>query len=142
MKRTTSGRPTALPEKRMIKTNCDFIRFYKYLGSSWTIFILFKLEREPKTFNQLLAELERRINPFLLSLRLKQAISFNIIEKFIYQGKIMYRITPLGNKVLESLIHSRNMLKEEKCNIPQECMEHCRCIRINNNGMDNWCVQQ
>lgn len=83
------------------KRKCTVHKAMDLLGQKWTILILHHLCTDKRGFNELLTGIEG-INPRALSLRLKEMIDHDLIEKTSspeIKNHVYYSLTPRGQEL-------------------------------------------
>jgi DNA-binding HxlR family transcriptional regulator len=90
----------------------DALQLHHFLGKKWAIGILYILEKDTTSYNQLFNILRHRISPTLLSLRLKELIHFGFIQQNTDHQKITYTITKNGNEFLRFLHQLENWARK------------------------------
>ncbi|TQD25090.1 helix-turn-helix domain-containing protein [Methanolobus vulcani] len=91
-------------KKKCNETNKqNLILIFKFMGKKWTLPILGEFYyRRPLRFTELRNEL--KMNPKLLSTRLKEMESYGILERKAYKElppRVEYSLTPKGVELLE-----------------------------------------
>jgi DNA-binding HxlR family transcriptional regulator len=74
------------------------------ISQKWTLYIIRELNNGSKYFNEILNSLNWGLTPKILSLRLKQLIQENIINKEIIEGsppRVRYSLTKRGKEFIE-----------------------------------------
>lgn len=107
---------------------CDIIKIYSFLGKEWTIILLHNINDEPLSFNNIQRMFHKKINPTLLSLRLKDFVKFKILVKKTVNGKLCYSITPEGLKLKKLLHDIKDWAIQCEYSVPNECLKgECIC---------------
>ncbi len=86
--------------------SCNVHKALDLIGSKWTLLIIHQLCSKKRGFNELLHSIEG-INPRVLSLRLKDLVSENLVIKTVYSAsppQVEYSLTPEG-AALKSIIN-------------------------------------
>lgn len=110
---------------------CELMDVYVILGKKWTIPLLHNITDEPISFNELKKISNNLISPILLSTRLKELVKFNIIQRKIIKGKVIYVLTEEG-KGLKRLMHKlKKWAITSKYKLPKDCnVKQCYCDRV------------
>src|SRR3990172_9357681 len=102
---------------------CSLIELYTFLGRKWSYMLFSSIDSSPVSFNELQALSDKRLNPTLISSRLKKMVHLGIIERKTVNGRVVYAATPKGLK-LKEVLHA---VKEwSQGTIPEHCRE-MRC---------------
>jgi DNA-binding HxlR family transcriptional regulator len=102
----------------MENIRCDVLKLLQLLGKKWSIQILYMIDK-PISYNEIKANCENKINPTLLSSRLKSFIKLNLIERKIISEKVIYIITLSGTR-LKNIISQdlKNWAIESNLKVP------------------------
>jgi DNA-binding HxlR family transcriptional regulator len=80
----------------MNKEKCDIMDLFVVFGKKWTIPIFYWVTETPISYNRLRAKCDNKVNPTLLSSRLKSLAKLKLIERKSINGRIVYVITSVG----------------------------------------------
>ncbi|PLW79312.1 hypothetical protein C0585_08535 [Candidatus Woesearchaeota archaeon] len=96
--------------------NCEIKELYSFLGKKWSIKLI-RIIQTPKTYNELEKYFNKKINPTLLSKRLKDMINLKLAKK----EDDKYVITSEGIKFLDITKMIVDWAHDTKYEIPSEC---------------------
>ena len=108
------------------------IKLIHLLGKKWSLPLIhcFYINKS-LTYNSILNNLEKDINPTILSNRLKSFEKYKIIRKIDNQG---YEITRFGEKIIDIIHDLKSEIIEVNLEIPNECsIDKCGISNVNNN---------
>lgn len=103
--------------------NCDVLRLYELFGKKWSYGLLHNITEEPKSFNDLHNLSNRKINPTLLSQRLKELESLKLIERKEEDERVFYTITGAGQKLKDIFRDVKDLAQNLNLEMPEKCEE-------------------
>ena len=116
----------------MIKTNpdksCGLLDLHHLLGKKWTYGLLFNIDSKLISFTEIQKIADPKINPTLLSNRLKELVSFGILSRSQDDTRVFYSITEKGNDLKKVLFKLKLVAENLNCAVP-----HC-CIKTDCSG--------
>ncbi len=122
----------------MIKTKsngikCGMIDLYKLFGKKWSYALFYNIDVIPISFNEIDRMSKKKINPTLLSKRLKELVGFKLIKKKILNNRTYYSITKEGKELKSLLKQIKDFCRQIGYELPQECRdtdcENCGVFR-------------
>ena len=110
---------------------CDLIDLHRFLGKKWAFALFTNIGLNPVTFNELFSISKHKINPTLLSDRLKEMRKLGIIKKEVMCKKKVYRLTVQGEELKKILNQIKNWSEKSGHCIPEECKgRECVCKKV------------
>lgn len=120
--------------KKIVKTpmnhHCYLRKLYDFLGKKYSLTLVHLFSNEAITFNQILRLSKNRINPTLLSQRLKIMQELGLIEIEEENTHVAYILTKQGKELTEHLTNIKKWGIATQTNIPANCKyspERCTC---------------
>ena len=110
---------------------CDLLELLSFLGKKWSFMLLTNIKEQPISYNELYALSSHRINPTLLSERLKEFVRFDVVERKELPTGIIYCLTPEGAR-LKQVLHELKQWVSTSGNIPPSQNLHLELICTSN----------
>ncbi len=99
-----SNKLTISKESEKMDIFCPVGYTIDIISKKWCIYIIRELNNKPKYFNEILNALNWGLTPKILSIRLKELIKENIVQKEIIDDnppRVKYSLTKMGKEFVE-----------------------------------------